>query len=117
MKILIKVTKDVLRRSAMCKMDNEVTTNCAFALALKDVFPKAWAGISTISFAPGAYIKTPEKMRNFMFEFDSLTPEERKDMPEQSFEIEVPQEIIDQIGLSEVYKILSESKTLELVKI
>ena len=33
------------------------------------------------------------------------------------FEIDVPDDLINQIGINEVYKILSESKTLEHVNI
>ena len=51
----------------------------------------------------------------FVAQFDGSTPEERVLLPEFSFEIDVPSEVIEKIGIGEVYRVLSESKTLELV--
>lgn len=39
MKILIKVTKDILRRSSKCNAS--ILTSCALALAVREIFPKA----------------------------------------------------------------------------
>ena len=121
MKILIKVTKEILERSAMCGVrDWGRSTTCAVAVAVRDLFPAARIGYPSISFDDGlSYydkIMTPE-MASFIGRFDDSTPEERRAMSPISFEIDVPSEVIEKIGLQEVYKILSESRTLELVAI
>lgn len=143
MKILIKVTKDVLRRSMWCSVNGDghceteekflakqgLGFNCAIGLAVNDLLPNAWTSINSIHIFPsfkhmqelGAshVIYLPEIAFNFINEFDSLktTPEERLNMPEISFEIDLPSDLIDQIGIGQAYKVLSESKTLELVSI
>lgn len=128
MKILIKITKDVLRRSAMC--DSEVGRNCAVGLAIVEIFPTAWVGGSSIHIydqVPDCVLvheccsvcslALPTAASTFIYRFDHSTPAERLLLPEFSFEIEVPQQLIDSIGIGEVYRILSESKTLELSQI
>lgn len=76
-------------------------------------------------------INLPREAYDFMQHFDypfdgiSIEPSDvtlkvagrmryRMNLPETSFDIEVPSILIDHIGISEVYKILSESKTVVL---
>lgn len=119
MKILIKITKDVLRRSAMCR--GNITENCAVALAVRDMFPESWMGRAYLCLSYGYtkyyYITVNNNVTQFIKSFDISTPAQRLLLPEFSFEIEVPQQLIDSIGIGEVYRILSESKTLELAQI
>jgi len=126
MKILIKITKNILEKSKNCNPKYcEVTKNCAIALAIIDILPDVEVSFVEI-YVPYSYeiekcirIPIPIEATKFIREFDRLKdfPEKRMLMPEFSFEIEVPIEIIEKIGISDVYKILSESKTLELVSI
>lgn len=120
MKILIKVTKDVLRRSAGCTAGKTIISqNCAVALALRDLFPQAQVGYPDMCFYFGQreeYILNSDVLM-FIHRFDKASPEERLLFPEFSFEIEVPSAVIDKIGIGQAYKVLSESKTLELVHI
>lgn len=123
MKIKIKVTKDILKRSMMCgttPLLGGIEDNCAVALAVRDIFPGASIG-SYIIFPfsrtdPGYSIATPPEARAFIKSFDVLrnSPDKRLDLPELSFDIEVSDSIIKKIGIGEVYKVLSESRTLEL---
>jgi hypothetical protein len=127
MKILIKVTKDVLRRSMMC--ENEYGSNCAIAVAVRELFPSACVGASGMCIGDDYIINRlrverqiydvthSQAVSDFIWGFDHLwnSPEERLNLPELSFEIEVPDSVIQSIGISEVYRILSESKTLEMV--
>lgn len=126
MKILIKVTKDILQRSMMCGVDSiakNCAINCAIAVAVREIFPQASVGLNTI--APISKeeglerISLPITAVSFISTFDSLyhTPAKRLELPEFSFEIDVPYSILEKVGISEVYKILSESKTLECVSI
>jgi len=121
MKILIKITKEVLRNSMHCSFGNSVSTNCAIAVAIRDLFPNARIGFPTVTFDYSAIENTsfnnilPQKALDFIGLFDSLSPESRLNLPEFSFEIPVPNEIIDRISIATIYKVLSESPTLELV--
>lgn len=131
MKILIKVTKEILERSKMCGVSGyrNVVRDCAVAEASREIFPTA--GVCVDSNDDTGYviapflcagidkdiisIQLPKSASRFIREFDCATPERRAAMEPVSFEIDVPSEVIDKIGISEVYRILSESKTLELV--
>lgn len=96
------------------------TTNCAIALAVRDIFPKAEVFASEIiPFGMGPEICLPDIASDFIKEFDNFKndPKARLLMPEISFEIDVPMKVIEKIGIREAYKVLSESRTLELVKI
>lgn len=117
MKILIKVTKDILKRSAGCRaMDG---ANCAIALAVRELFPKARIGVNVMTFTGDTNdtYELPENAKLFIRAFENLAfrPSLRLYLEAFSFEMTVPSHVVDQIGISEAYKVLSESKTLELV--
>ena len=121
MKITVKVTKDVLERSRMCSSGYKIAENCAISLAVRDLFPLALThnlhcnllGQHT-SMAPDTIMLSDEVIW-FIRRFDHSTPKERVLMSPFSFEIEVPEYVIEKIGLSQIYKVLSESKSLEMV--
>jgi hypothetical protein len=134
MKIKIKITKDVLRRSMICVGDE--MQNCMVAVAIYDLFPEASVYQFAICFTESAcdyyerncfsegkkfnneeLVKLPFSVTEQIKKFDELfsAPEKRLLLPEFSFEIEVPSSVIDKIGISQAYKVLSESKTLELL--
>ncbi len=138
MKIQIKITKEVLERSSMCERPGEsrearVGQNCAIGKAIVDLFgSKTWVSKDVIHFYKNGNpiddygyfniysdfrIILPKKATDFINAFDDKTPLERILMHELSFEIEVPNEVIDLIGIGQVYKVLSESKTLQLSEI
>lgn len=123
MKIKIKVTKDVLRRSMMCGVNGGlISKNCGIAVAVQEIFPNCqvtydgdFGHLPVIYLGWERKIKLPKEAEDFMKAFDKLeeTPSERLNLPEISFDIDVPDNIIQSIGISQVYKVLSESKTLE----
>jgi hypothetical protein len=125
MKILIKVTKQVLEASKMCGVEDRMhfTTHCAIAFAVREVFPDAevcsnyQAEIKCRHVIGTPLFKIPlcEKATDFIYTFDSCTPEERAKLNPIEFTIDVPHEVIESIGIGQVYKVLSESKTLEHV--
>lgn len=124
MKIKIKVTKEILKKSMMCGVRMEpggITQNCAVALAVREIFPNADVTSFNIWLNDELFtnIRLPENVKRFvsLFDYYRTNPSARLDMESIDFEIEVPQAVIDRIGIGEVYKILSESKTLELVQI
>lgn len=137
MKILIKVTKEILEKSKMCGRNSKydlIGANCAIALAIREIFPSAHICISYID--PFYYyydnlrrtplsiecnrfnhIKLPLEASKFIYKFDRSTPKGRVKLDELSFEIDIPQSIIDKIGISEAKEIINKSQTLELVEV
>jgi hypothetical protein len=125
MKIKINVTRDVLERSKMCGLipgKERFVTNCMLAVAFKDLFPESFVvarhanllGMCGMMTAPDCVILPNIAAHNRCL-FDGKTPEERVLMSPFSFEIEVPEYVIERIGISTIYKVLSESSTMEMV--
>lgn len=132
-KLRINITKEVLEASKMCiamgdsfGKQNGIGANCAIALGVRDLFPKAW--ITTSMIYPFYFekeegkdtwseIDLPWEARKFIHDFDALqdSPEERVKMKLISFEVEVSDEIIDELNIPEIGELLKQSKTLELV--
>jgi hypothetical protein len=122
MKILIKVTKEVLERSKFCKSGQiSTTTNCGIAVAVRDLFPNAEIQVYTANLLGEEFtslndlVGLPSEATHFIHLFDSLDAHSRVQMEPFSFEIEVPEFVIQTIGIGQIYKVLSESKTLEHV--
>src|SRR6187551_317344 len=120
MNIKVNVTKDVLERSKMCGFvpGMMITESCMLALALQDLFPNACVAVRTAYLLGGfnmcqdmAYLPSIAILNRSRF--DSIQPHERVLMTPFSFEIEVPKYVISKIGISQIYKVLSESSTLE----
>lgn len=119
MRLKIKVTKDVLRKSMLCGTPGHrdaVSENCAIAEALKTVFHYASVNQYSmiIGFGKVGYtIETPEVASNFINRFDALvySPEIRLDLPETEFEITIPEGLVEEINIEDIKK----STTLELV--
>lgn len=122
-KMKIKVTKEILKKSMWCGTIGlgGVTENCAVALAVRDIFPEATVWYCTISTGPRCQIiQMPDEVAPFIINFDRLShaPEKRLELPELEFEIEIPDEVISKIGngnIEEVKTIIRNSETLELV--
>lgn len=125
MKIRIHVTKEILRESMYCPSGSHVTIkNCAIANAIHCIFPDAAVDYWYIHLDGYTWndesdnkIRIPTEATQFIMQFDNLCtkPEARLDMPEMSFDIDVPDAVIERIGIDEAKDIISKSKTLELV--
>lgn len=118
-KLQITVTKEILKRSMMCGVDDaeNITENCAIALAIRDVFPRAYVGCEKLFFGvPDLSVKLPYEAAKYVRRFDSLRDAtiERLDLPEITFEVEVPDEVIDKIDISKIYE---GHPTLQLIEI
>jgi hypothetical protein len=116
-KLKIKVTKEILDESKWCSYN--MSSNCAIACAIREIFPRAIVGYSRISiFVPGKqwpeYVALPVEAQHFVREFDKSTAGERAAMSEIEFEIELPGVVVEMINIDEVKEILKTSKTLEL---
>lgn len=125
MNLQITITKDVLRRSMFCgtaQSDEFTSQGCAIALALKDIFNTVSVNQCDITiygrFSGGIaswvqILPTPEKAIYFINKFDSLShaPHDRLRLPEFSFTITLPPEVVDAVNIDDVYR----SETLQIV--
>lgn len=135
MRILVKITKEIIRESATCGLVSTKSTieqNCLIAVGVREIFPTADVVYEmdhdTLE-RLGAFIRIrlpdrsrifiiplPEIAFNAMLNFDSFSKiEARLSREPFGFEITVPMNLITEISISQVYKILSESRNLEMV--
>lgn len=129
MKIKIHVTKEMYRRSMMCGMTEHavVGTNCAIALAVRKIAPRALVSDAVILWDSdflinGHFVAVPERDTSILpieatimiRRFDGASPIERLSLPEFSFEVDFPDALVEKIGIEEVKEILRKSETLEL---
>lgn len=126
-KLKIKVTEEILRKSQFCGTiysTEPVIANCAIALAVRDIFPNALVADSMkscdtvilIGEERELEIELPLEAQMFVSAFDISTPEERTEMDELEFEVEIPEEVLKTIDIEEVKNILKTSSTLELIQ-
>lgn len=134
-KLKISVTKEIIGRSANCggAIDNikdGVGSNCAIALAIKDVFPFAWTDsqyiipftqeltysdlFHIIDSEHEILIKLPKKAQQFIEDFDESSPNMRIQMDPIEFEVEIPDIVLDKMDISEVTKQLQNHPILKL---
>jgi hypothetical protein len=125
-KLTIKITKEILERSKGCAA-HESGKNCAIALAIRDIMPGAF--VSNRYIFPMYYkkdhsnfaeidlpsIDLPSIAINFISRFDAMLPEDRVFMEEIEFEVEIPDDFIQLIDISEVQKVLENHPTLTLI--
>lgn len=122
MKLKIQVTKQHIKDAMFCGLKSSaVNTNCAIALAVRDIWPNAAVGMEAIStggnggdylgFKPD--INLPSKATEFIREFDTLRDkcESRLNISPITFTIDIPDSVIDRIDISAVER----SETLELI--
>lgn len=122
--LTIKVTKEILQRAKFCGTafaEGLVSQNCAVALAVRDIFPNISVVHSHITiyhhtFGKWGYkmISLPPEVEPYILNFDKAAPEERENLPEISFDIEISDVIIDTINIEEVKQLLTNHPTLEL---
>jgi hypothetical protein len=102
--------------------NSPIPQNCAIALAIRDIFPKAWVTTEEV-FLNGRvddYTESanlPGEATDFIIHFDDLgnEPIKRTELPELEFTISIPEKVINQIDISEVTERLKDHPTLELI--
>lgn len=139
-KLQIRVTKAILAKSAYCghvkkggmymaSDDDSVcpATNCAIALAIRDILPSAQIGQTAIypfgvnphdsSKGPFSVILLPGEATDFIREFDDKLPEERKKMDPFEFSIDIPDNVLQHAFPIEkdLKQIFSEHATLRFI--
>lgn len=104
MKFKLKITKDILRKSMMCGTNypEDVSTNCAFALAFNELVPNTSVGLHHTLFCNEnskalSYTNLTTEQISFIRQFDILAtePEKRLLLPEQEFDVKIPDEVIN----------------------
>ncbi len=132
-KITVNITKEVLERSKDCKInssqkDNKVGQNCAIGLAIFDLLgEKSWVASeyicwykNGIKYSLCGFIKSecdefillPQSAIDFIHEFDNKTPLERTEMIPFSFNIDIPDGILEEINIDDVKRIIENSYIL-----
>lgn len=125
-KLTINITKDVLKEAMYCgtlKSHGLASESCGIAVAIRKIFP--YAAVGMFSFAVDGRVKDPydiigiplpPKAMLFISEFDKLAscPHDRLKMGEFSFEVDIPEEVLNEVNIDEIREILKTSKTLEL---
>ena len=131
-KLKISVTKEILEKSRHCSNGESQGFNCAVALSIRDIFPTAYCFQSVLLFFEEDLIDWrrrglfsglskyphaifPPAVFSWIKEFDNSTPEERITMQPISFEIEIPDAVIEQINIDELRPLLTNHPTIELV--
>lgn len=124
MKLLIKITKEVLEATKMCGINNsDIISSCAISYACRKLFPKCFTNGGIIGIVGKnnklqdiTIIATLSKeAMQFICLFDVNTPEDRVKMKPFEFEIELTKEALDLITINEITEVLKESTTLEVV--
>jgi hypothetical protein len=109
----ISITKEVLEATKDCPA-GRLVKNCAISYVVRSIWPIANTTADYIRpFMDNRLI--PIYQRAFITRFDRATPAERAAMQPFDFIIEVPDEVIGEVNISEIREILKGSKTLELV--
>lgn len=124
----ISITKEIIEHCKYCGAENnkdELSRNCAVAFALKDIFPDVYVtnyyispfGIDTEE-RKNIKITMPGIAQQFIKLFDGfqLMPKLRLLLPEFEFVIDIPDEVIEQINISEIKDFISESKNRRLIQ-
>lgn len=143
--VRIHITKDILKRSRMCGKNSMIGSskyimqNCAFALAVRDIFPNAGVGRDCIFPDPTYYMRPVNSvsqletilqeeitgdrfpityaMQEFINRFDLCTPQERDFIEPNSFDLFIPDWAVLLIAQDhvEAARIIANSPTLELI--
>lgn len=119
MNIRIHVTKNILRESHNCSKENS-GLNCAIALAVRDLLPNTKVRRCYLAFFDDSWnyqesTTLPVIASKFIDRFDLNTPQQRLRMKPLSFDVDIPDSVIERIGIEEVNRILETSETLERV--
>lgn len=128
----IKIDKEILYKSRMCSTDHSDTSrsgigaNCAVSLAIISIFPDAWVfsdHIRPFYFSKEEHksiyngsIPLPREARDFISSFDAKSPEERMQMEELEFSIDIPDSVLETINIEEIKPLLINHPTLELIE-
>lgn len=129
-KLKITVTQEILDSPHTCKKN---TRHCAISLAVRDIFPEARVGLYYIApfvsdevamsipglsvirldyeLNEGMNFPLGDRMSSYIVDFDHGLP-----MKPASFDLEIPDWVIEKINIDEIKQILVDHPTLELIE-
>jgi hypothetical protein len=118
--LTIHITKEVLEQSKNCGIKEFAKgKTCGIAVAICHIWPKAYVNTDQILFNgfgdTDLLPNLPLSAQDFIRHFDLSTPEDRIKMQPFSFDIEVPDEVINQINIDEVLKLANTVTRKQLV--
>lgn len=140
MKLTIHITKDILKRSMFCssKIGGSVGQNCAIGLAIFDLFgDRSWVCADEIILsrhkihqrkdglveingtvfskdqAEICVVPLCKEAQNFIMDFDFSSAGERLYMQPISFDVEIPDVVIDWIKVEDIDSIIANCPTLD----
>lgn len=109
-KVTVHITKDVLEATMNCS--ELAGRNCAIAYAINELLPNSFVGSYLINVYQRfednigcnelVRIPLPNEAIRFIANFDRNPPNIRAEMPELSFDIDVPDEALAGINIDEV---------------
>ena len=112
--LTMKITKDIYEKSKYCGLmvNGEVQSDCAIQTCIKQIFPNSLVEYDFIHVylendEEPVLIDLPDVARDFIKVFDKSSPGERASMNELEFAIEIPDELLDRIDLSEIKAMLT----------
>jgi len=119
----IAITKEIIGQCKNCGTGNDdrrVENNCAIAVALADIFPKVY--VTDLYIFPFGIdgdkkkdikIPMPVIAQQFIKLFDGFrfSPRLRLMLPEFEFTIDIPDEVIEQININDVRKLIEKADT------
>jgi hypothetical protein len=103
-----------------------IVNNCAIALAIWDVIPFISVDFCTIDFyTPKEYLSEVgrpyatthlcEEAQALINRFDNSTPEGRRNMEPLSFELDIPDSVVENVSIEEITRLIEKCPTVELV--
>lgn len=134
--IRVNVTKKIIEESMYCGVElmnhigcaknkinglDDYMSNCAIAKAIWNIIPNTCVLESVVMFYSETIClgvsELPKKAVRFIDKFDKLSPTGRLSLEPISFELEIPDTVIDNISIEEITKRLElqVEKTVELV--
>lgn len=112
--LTINVTKDSIEKAIFCSKEiNFSKTSCAIAHAVRDIFPTAIIYFNHIEL-DGKRIALPTIASEFIEVFDRIEPNQRIKLKPISFQVSMPDEIIDKLNIDDLKQQLKNHPTLEL---
>lgn len=124
-KLRITVTKEILEKTKMCGIgvNSYPPSNCAVSVAIKDFFPDAMVyGGGQLAFfgehfeQESKLLFLPDEAADWILNFDLASPQDRPNLPEISFEINVPDWVIERINIDEIRPLLQNHPNLSLIE-
>lgn len=89
-----KVTKETLKESVRLLEEDQwrATEKCALAIPIRQQYPQAWVGLIKVNnlYGKGEMVNLSKEAIEYRRLFDNSSSEERLNLPEFEFQLEIP---------------------------